>query len=61
MLVEAYNDNALSETACRDWFRKFKSGDFDVEDKERLGQPKKVEDDDASAIRQNRLARLWKH
>lgn len=44
MLVEAYGDNALSKTTCKDWFRRFKAGDFDVEDKERPGLPKKFED-----------------
>lgn len=44
LLVEAYGDNALSKTTCRDWFRRFKTGDLDVEDKERSGQPKKFED-----------------
>jgi len=37
LLVEAYGEAALSETMCRDRFRRFKSGDFDVEDKERTG------------------------
>ena len=35
ILVETYGDHALSETTCRDWFRRFKNNDFDVEDKER--------------------------
>ena len=34
MLVEAYSDAALSERSCREWFQKFKNGEFDVEDKE---------------------------
>jgi len=37
--VEAYGDAALSES-CREWFQKFKNGEFDVEDKERSGKPK---------------------
>jgi len=32
MLVEAYGDNALSETTCRDWFRRF-NDNFDLSDK----------------------------
>lgn len=32
MLVEAYGDSALSETTCRDWFRRFKDGHFDLSD-----------------------------
>lgn len=44
MLVEAYGGYALAEKTCRTWFQRFKSGDFDIEDKERPGQPKKFED-----------------
>ena len=46
MLVEAYGDGALSERSCREWFQKFKNGEFDVEDKERSGS---VEDADENA------------
>jgi len=35
ILVETYSDHALSETTCRDWFRRFKNNNFDVEDEER--------------------------
>jgi len=31
------------------WFRLFKSGDFNLKDKERLGQPKKFEDAELQA------------
>ena len=44
LLVEAYNKAALSERTCREWFQKFKNGDFDVEDKDRSGRPKIYED-----------------
>ena len=30
MLVEAYSEHALSKSQCFEWFKKFKSGDFDV-------------------------------
>ena len=42
LLQEAYGEYALSETTCRDWLRRFKSGNFDLKDKERLGQPKNL-------------------
>ncbi|KAG5318703.1 MOS1T transposase, partial [Pseudoatta argentina] len=32
------------DTTCRDWFRRFKNNDFDLEDKERSGAPKKFQD-----------------
>ncbi|KAG5338987.1 LIPA2 protein, partial [Acromyrmex charruanus] len=44
ILVQTYGDNALSDTTCRDWFRRFKNNDFELEDKERSGAPKKFED-----------------
>ena len=37
---------ALSETTCRDWFRRFKDGDLDVDDCSREGRPKSFEDAD---------------
>ena len=40
LLVEAYGEAALSERSCREWFQKFKNGEFDVENKERSGRPK---------------------
>jgi len=40
LLVEAYDDAALNERSCREWFQKFKNGEFDIEDKERSERPK---------------------
>ena len=39
LLVKEYDDAALSERSCREWFQKF-NGEFDIEDKERSGRPK---------------------
>jgi len=44
MLVEVYGDTAPTDKSCREWFRRFKDGDFSVEDKPRSGQPKKNKD-----------------
>lgn len=44
LLVKAYGEAALSERTCREWFQKFKNGDFDVKDKDRSGRPKIYED-----------------
>ena len=44
LLIEAYGEGALSERKCREWFQKFKNGDFDVEDKDRSGRPKICKD-----------------
>jgi len=43
MLVEVYSDTAPTDKSCREWFRRFKDGDFSVEDKPRFGQPKKFD------------------
>lgn len=50
MLVEVYGESAPSDKSCREWFRRFKSGDFSVEDKERSGQPKKFEDEELETL-----------
>ena len=39
-LQKVYGDAALSETTCRDRFRRFKDGDFDVDDRPREGRTK---------------------
>ncbi len=44
LLREAYGERAPSQDTCERWFRRFKSGDFDVADKERGKPPKKYED-----------------
>ncbi|KAG5313033.1 MOS1T transposase, partial [Pseudoatta argentina] len=44
ILVQTYGDNAPSDTTCRYWFRRFKNNDFELEDKERSGAPKKFQD-----------------
>ncbi len=44
LLVEVYGEHAPSKTTCKEWFQRFKVGDFDVRDKEREGRPRKFED-----------------
>ena len=44
MLVEAYGEYALGKSQCFEWFKKFKSGDFDVRNEERGKPPKKFKD-----------------
>lgn len=39
-----------SERTCQEWFQRFKSGDFDVNDKQCLSQPKKFEDSKLQAL-----------
>jgi len=50
MLVEVYGDTAPTDKSCKEWFRRFKDGDFSVEDKPRSGQPKKFEDKELETL-----------
>lgn len=49
-LVETYPEHAPSEKTCRKWFARYKSGDFDVDDKERPGPVKKFDDESLQAL-----------
>jgi len=49
-LQKIYGDAALSETTCRDWFRRFKDSDFNVDDRPREGRPKTFEDVELEAL-----------
>ena len=64
ILLQTYGGNALSDTICRDWFRRFKNNDFKLEDKESSGAPKKFEDKELDEIldedRSQMLAELGK-
>lgn len=50
LLAEVYGESAPSQSSCAFWFERFRSGDFDVSDKERSGQPKKFEDSELQAL-----------
>lgn len=44
LLIDAYGSNAPSEKTCQEWFRRFKKGAFNTEDKERTGRPRTFAD-----------------
>lgn len=50
MIQEAYGEGCVADSMCRGWFRRFKSGDFDVEDKERAGRPKTFVDQELETL-----------
>ena len=50
ILVEISGDHVLLETTCRDKLRRFESNDFDIDNKERHGAPKKFEDEEMEAF-----------
>ena len=49
-LQKVYRDTFLNEKTCRDWFRRFKVGDFDLDDRPRGGRPKTFEDAELEAL-----------
>jgi len=50
MLVEAYGEHAFGKSQCFEWFKKFKSGDFDLRNEERGKPSKKFEDSELQAL-----------
>ena len=50
LLVKAFDEAALSKRSCREWFQKFKNGEFDIKDKERSERPKVYEDAELEAL-----------
>jgi len=50
MLVEAYGEHALGKSQCFEWFKKLKSGDFDVRNEERGKSSKKFEDSELQVL-----------
>ena len=49
MLSNTYGEAAISERTCREWFQRFKNGDFDVEDRH-SGREKVFEDAELEAL-----------
>lgn len=49
-LLETYSNTAPSYHNCQFWFKRFKIGDFDVNDEERPGGPKKFEDNNLHGL-----------
>ncbi|GBP37932.1 Mariner Mos1 transposase [Eumeta japonica] len=50
ILLGVYDEHALAEQTCRKWFARFKSGDFELDDKEQPGPPKKFEDEELQGL-----------
>ena len=50
MLSEAYGDYISSISTCEYWVWRYKKDDFDMEDKEHVGQPKKFENEKVKAL-----------
>ena len=50
LLVEICGEAALSERSFREWIRKYRNGEFDIEGKERGGRPKMYEYPELEAL-----------
>ena len=50
MLSSTYGEAVLSEITCREWFQRFKSGDFDVEGRQCGGKENIFEDSELKAL-----------
>ena len=50
LLLETYGEAALSERNCREWFQRFKNGEFDIDDKERSVRLKVYEDEELETL-----------
>ena len=53
-VCQVYGEDAIDESTCRRWFRKFREGDRSCQDQARSGRPSHVgEDDIDQAVRNN--------
>ncbi|GFS68654.1 mariner Mos1 transposase [Trichonephila clavipes] len=50
MLSNTYGEAAISERTCREWFQRFKDGDFVVEDQHGGGRENVFEDAELEAL-----------
>ena len=50
MLSSSYGEDAISERTCREWFQRFKKGDFNVEDRHSGGREKVFEDSELETL-----------
>ena len=47
---DVYGEETLKDRHCRNWFHKFRSGDFSLKDEQRSGRPNEVDDGQIKAI-----------
>ena len=44
-ICSVYGEDVLGERVCRFWFARFKSGNFNLNDKDRPGRPLEADDE----------------
>ena len=57
-LRDVYGEEALKYRQCRNWFNKFRFGDFSLKDEQRSGRPNKVDDQIKAIIKSGRHVTL---
>jgi len=50
MFSNTYGETDISERTCREWFQRFKNGDFDIEDQHGGGREKVFKDAELKAL-----------
>lgn len=56
LLVEAYGGHALSRRQCFEWFKKFKAGQYELQNQPRGRPPKKFEDEELETLLEENCA-----
>lgn len=49
-ICDVYGDDALTKRVCQKWFARFRSGNFDVEDRPRTGRPTEADNQEIKAL-----------
>ncbi|KAG9430571.1 histone-lysine N-methyltransferase SETMAR-like [Apis mellifera carnica] len=49
-LLKVFGEGTVSDRICGRWYEKFETGDFDLSDKPRSGQPSLIDDDVVKAM-----------
>ncbi|CAK9827825.1 Mariner Mos1 transposase [Anthophora retusa] len=50
MICETLGEDIVTYKTCKKWYQRFKSGNFNLEDEERAGAPKKFEDEELEQV-----------
>ncbi|CAH2104427.1 unnamed protein product [Euphydryas editha] len=46
IICATYGDSVVDDSTCRRWFRKFRNGDYNLNDKPRSGRPPTISDEE---------------
>lgn len=45
LICAAFGENAVNRATCFNWYKRFASGDYGLEDQPRAGRPEEIDDD----------------